>query len=614
MEMNIGYVDLAVVLIYLVGILLVGLWAGAKTEDLKDYAIANKVYGVPILLMTVIATDIGSHAIMGTSTQIYKDGAIALFSILFAEILRCWIASKFLFNRMNARFDGMISAADIIDRYYGASAKMISSLAATISGIGVAGVQIMALGTATSLLVGVPSSQGVIIGGGITVLYASLGGIRAVSITDAVQFILLISVLPLVASITMYNTGFKEIIFSLPEDNLRIIDHPNGWMYICIIIRTLCMCGLFHPSIVQRFLMAQDKKQISKVFRYKIVSDFILYLVVFFIVIAIMTQIDVSDPESVIFVAINSFLPPFVKGLGVVAVLAVLMSTIDSELNSAGILALHNIFRPFFRGGIIPRELLLVRAITLVGGILSIYFALNNEDVFVTGIYATTVWSLIGSTPICAVILGLRVFPILFWFNAFVMAFVFLFMKYAIGITTFATVSICPVVSIITCLLSIYIYNKGDIWDPEAFTPEADEFMDSRERDQVQRPLKERILECLSPSHLSNVIRESVVLTRNEPMIICSFICVLYTVPFFMWNYHDPKLYPEMVGFRLLSASLASVVFFKTYWTPFAKRYFAHYWYFHSFLCSRDIHPHTCCFVSFRTLCGYATVQLRSRY
>ena len=72
MEFNLSPIDIAVVAAYLIGILVVGIWAGRGTKDLKDYSIANKVFGLPMLFMTILATDMYSGStLMAKATSAY---------------------------------------------------------------------------------------------------------------------------------------------------------------------------------------------------------------------------------------------------------------------------------------------------------------------------------------------------------------------------------------------------------------------------------------------------------------------------------------------------------------------------------------------------------------
>ena len=579
-EMSLSTVDLCVVVLYLVGILFLGLWAGSKTKDLGDYAIAGKVYGVPMLLMTMVATDMDSETAMGEASLMYEDGFISVVMIISWAWFGYWLASRFLFNRMGNRFNGMISAPDIIQKYYGSAPRIFASVAALISGVGFAGIQIMALGVISSQLMGLSREYGMIAGGLITVTYSSLGGIRAVAVTDAVQFVLLISVLPIIASLAMYNVGFKQVLDTLPPEHFLFLDHPNVNLYACDLVRVLCMYYFFGPSTVQRYLMAQDKRQISKVFRFRMLIDTMVFFVVLSIVLSTTAQCRIEDPESVVIVAIDTFVPPVLKGIAVVGILAILMSTIDSTLNTAGIIACHNIARSFFKNKKIPHELVVVRATTFTAGLLAILFALNSKGIFITDMYAGAAWGLVGAPSVFFVFQGLRVKPIMFWINLGIVGTTFLHCRLILEYSSLICSAICAVCSFLTYTLSIYIYNKGDIWDPEAFVQDEVEFVDSRDRFKHRVSFREKLSRLLSTSGVSNLIRESMILTRNEPMITASFICLLYTIPFFMWSYHDPELYPEMVALRLISAALAAPIFFKNYWNPKAVRYFPHYWYF----------------------------------
>ena len=576
MELSIGGIDLAVVLLYLIGILAVGLWAGAGTKDLKDYSIAGKVFGLPMLFMTILATDAGGNSLMGKAAQIYKDGIIVL-SIAVAVAAHYLVAGRYIFPLFNKRFEGAISAGDIVRRYYGETAERISAVVAVASGVGAVGIQMIAVGTITSALTGLPYEYGVVVGGTVTIVYSSIGGMRAVTVTDAVQCVLLISMLPILSSLSLYNLGFNQVFSSLPSTHLQVINHPNSSIYISRCISLMCCVSIFSPAMVQRCLMAQSKKQISRAFYYNALALLLIASMVFCVSIGVMTQFHVEKPNEVSIIAINRLLPPFAKGMAIVGALSMVMSTLDSHLNSASIIGVHNLVRVFYKEGCIPHELFLVRVTSLAIGLFAICFAINYTDIFRAGIIFGSVWVILGGLPIMMTVIGLRVFYELFWINACSSAACLLICVYVMHLSTITTTAICTVFGIIVSIASIIIYRKGNIWDPEAFEEGEDE-ADLQQRLETKMAFMQR-MSRYSIFNIPSLIKNSIILSKDEPIYVSIFICVIYVLPFFMWNYQKPSLYPEVVAFRLLSASLAAIVFFKNYWPAYMKRYFPYYWY-----------------------------------
>ena len=579
MQFTMDSVDLGIVVFYLIAILLIGLWAGSGTKDLKDYAIAGKIYGVPMLLMTIMATNVDSTSLMGVSSKIYKHGIIHLM-VFLGGITGYALGAIWIFPKFDKRFDGMISACDIVKKYYSGAAEKVAAVVAFFRSIGEVGIQMIAIGEVTSVLCGIPYIWGVIFGGGVAVVYSSIGGIKAVTVTDAIQFILLISVLPIIASISLYNISFGDVVQKMPDTHFQITGHSEFLPYCYRFAYLSLLLFLFSPSMVQRYLMAQDKRQLSKVFFYRIIAKSFTIVMILCMTFGVMVQFSGEIQENRIpLIAINNLLPIGLKGIAVVAVLSIVMSTIDSELNTGGITLVHNFIRAFFRGGKIPNELRLVKVCALFTGVLAVIFATGRSDIFETGALVGASWSVTMGVPIMLVVLGLRTFNGMFWVNLLTCFCTVVFNKYALGMHVFGkdmflTIFAASVLGIFTCLVSIAIYNKGEMWDDSVFDEDHDE------RDRVTRPVRwAENLRRYSPSNFLNTLRKSLSSSRDDSLMVASFICIMYAVPFFMWDYKNPSLYPEVIVFRWISAAMASVIFFKSYWPASIKKYFALYWY-----------------------------------
>src|SRR5688572_5984430 len=116
---NLPYgIDEFIVLLFLIITLLLGLQAGKGVKDIKDFAIANKSYGTPILLLTLLATQIGGGATIGDTAQIFKEGILYTIALL-GYALGAFFLAHIIAPKFDNRFDGMLSICDIIRYFYG---------------------------------------------------------------------------------------------------------------------------------------------------------------------------------------------------------------------------------------------------------------------------------------------------------------------------------------------------------------------------------------------------------------------------------------------------------------------------------------------------------------
>ena len=75
------------------------------------------------------------------------------------------------------------------------------------------------------LFLGIPHSWGILFGFGIVVLYATIGGMKAVVLTDLLQFVILSVGIPLTLILGLYKAGGLEVVqAAVPAGHLSFLD------------------------------------------------------------------------------------------------------------------------------------------------------------------------------------------------------------------------------------------------------------------------------------------------------------------------------------------------------------------------------------------------------
>jgi SSS family solute:Na+ symporter len=106
---------------------------------------------------------------------------------------------------------------------------------------------------------------------------------------------------------------------------------------------------------------------------------------------------------------IQTVLPIGLRGLVVAGIIAVVMSSADSFLNSASVAFVNDIVKPLLPRPLAPkRGLLLARLATLITGSISVVFAIRITSLIDILIYAYNFWSPIILVPLAATLLGVR--------------------------------------------------------------------------------------------------------------------------------------------------------------------------------------------------------------
>ncbi len=214
--------------------------------------------------MTLLATGIGGGSSTGLIAGIYRDGiiSIGLFLGISISIL---LTALFLIPKMVTFSGSELTVADIIGKTYGEYARFITGILGFIYSTALVGIQVLALGTISEHLLGIDKLYGILISGGILVIYTAFGGIRSVVITDILEFILLIVVIPIIAILTVKKAGgITSIIHKVPQRKLEIFNHQKFLYYALLFIMHLIPSYCLDPTKIQRILMTKSKSKLQK--------------------------------------------------------------------------------------------------------------------------------------------------------------------------------------------------------------------------------------------------------------------------------------------------------------------------------------------------------------
>lgn len=364
--------------------LVVGIVAGRGIKDIKDYAVANRSYGVGVISITFLATYFEGDNIFHAQKGILSHGLIAGLGLIFSGVMFLyaakWIAPKFI------SYNNCYTLGDLMKIFYGITGEIISGIIGTLYCTIILTIQLVSLGILCEDLLNWDFTYSILLIGGIVVLYSSFGGIRAITITDILQFAVFIIMIPIMLNIFLRDVGgFVQLFKKLPSDKLLILGHEKQTYYISTWLFGWLLPGYFaSPPILQRVLMVNSRRSASNVLYISsgvIILVRIALILMCFSVIVLSNNSVTSNGGAFTYV-INHYCSPLAKSISIVGILAVLMSTMDSFLNSAGLLLARNVLKPFTeKSNFKISELKSVMTLTLLIGGISITMAIMRLEI-----------------------------------------------------------------------------------------------------------------------------------------------------------------------------------------------------------------------------------------
>ena len=341
MNMTVLIIVLVVYFAAMVGIGLVGR-KYAKSYD--SFISAGKQAGVLMIIGSAVGSQIGNGFVVGGAGGGAATGlsgawygiACGLGYLVIAVVLNKIVYAK-----------GFISLPEFLeDRYGDKVTSVVFSLATIFSYIGNIAAQIIA-GSALFQAFGLDGRLGAIVITLVVLAYSSLSGLWGAYATSVVQ-VFIIMVALVVTAILVLTGGGIEVINnaissgSVPSDYW---DLGNvGFSSIIVTVASVCLAALCDQQTVQRINSAKSEKASLAA---HILSAIICIVLAFLPVLIGMygaSVYGITDNSVFFTVALNK-LPPLVSAIAIAAVIAAIMSTIDSMLIGFSTVMLKNIYK-----------------------------------------------------------------------------------------------------------------------------------------------------------------------------------------------------------------------------------------------------------------------------
>lgn len=563
--------DVAIVSIYILSVLIIGIRYSRGLKSMNDFSSVNKNFSGPVIMATISATYIGAESVFGIAEKAFSVGIIFFFALLGISVSKCFLASSIV-PRV-AHFSSALSVGDIMQRDYGTVGRVTAGISGAILSIGYVGAQIAACAALFLHFFDVPQTFGIVIGCGIVVVYSAFGGFKAVTFTDVLQFAVLIVAVPLVCNIELSQVGgYAKLFDAIPKTHFipakEIIYEHIAWLVVF-------MVPFLDPAVMQRMLMDKDSKKVANAWRLSALIDICFYILICTIGLVALVK-NPSIQPNMAFTHILGNLPRGIAGIAIVGILAVIMSTADSYLNVASISLVHDVIKPLTKKKISDKlELRLAQVLTIVLGLSAIYAALKFPSMLDLIIhFLTLLWAPLVVAPLYASIFGLKA-----GVRSFIIA----------GICGLATQFIWPLLtgtkseivitmmspagSALGLLISHFVFQKR--------LPALDI--------KNLNPLRFKFPKFSWPRHLmAKIIRASSnrVNSFGASYSLFGLFAVLnFMIPYFMWSSSSASDLSLHLAMRFIAASLCFLLLMNDYWPHYLKKYLPVYWYFTLFYC-----------------------------
>jgi len=203
------------VVLYLLGTLGLGVWAGSRIKNTADFAVAGRSLPLIMVVTTTFATWFGAETVMGIPAKFVQGGLGALIEDPFGAGTCLILVGVFFAARLYKL--NLLTIGDYYRARFGKGIEIFCSAAIMLSYLGWVAAQITALGLVFSVLTNGALSEtaGMIIGTLAVLIYVVIGGFLAVAITDFIQMIVLVVGLSIIAFFSARLAGGTAPVFEM---------------------------------------------------------------------------------------------------------------------------------------------------------------------------------------------------------------------------------------------------------------------------------------------------------------------------------------------------------------------------------------------------------------
>lgn len=406
-------IDIIIVASFLVLNLIIGIYHGTGISTLKYYAIGNRNFSTATIAATIVATWIAGSSFSITASETYNRG---LYFVIpgFGDVISFFIIAYFYAPRL-LEFLGTLSVAEAMGQLYGNHVRFITAISGIIPAIGNIAMQFTLLATLLSYSFGISGIYASIVSSIIVIIYSSFGGIKSVTFTDVIQFSTFGIILPIVAFVIWNSLKGTEASFhTLTQDPLfncaKVFDYHNPNFINTWFLFLFFMIPALDPAIFQRISMAKNTKQVAR-------SFFIAGIIIFFcdqmlntfigILLKISTKVEINATNILGYV-LDTYIGSGFKGIFIIGIISMIMSTADSYINSSAVLLTHDVCKSLNINLTVSKELLIVRISAVFIGIIALLISFFSENLMNLVLAAYGFYMPIVSVPLILAIFGFR--------------------------------------------------------------------------------------------------------------------------------------------------------------------------------------------------------------
>ncbi len=363
-HLAISGLDASILAIYLVAVVLFGVWIGRGQHDMTGYLLGGRDLPWWAILGSIVATETSTVTFLSVPGMAYaRDGDMRFLQLAMGMIIGRWLIVLLLLPQY---FQGkLFTAYQVLHQRFGGPTKDAASLMFLAARNIGDGLRLFLTAIVLEKVVGVPLPVCVVLVGLLTIGYTFFGGIKSVVWNDCIQFIVYVGggILALVIIANQLPQGWDQLIqFARENDKLRVF-HFQWDLSAPFTFWSGMIGGAFlalgthgvDQMMVQRYLCARSQRDAGRALiasGFVVLAQFALFLMLGIALACFYAQYPPGTPfksgDRVFATFIVTQLPAGIGLIGIIlaSVFSAAMSTLSSSLNSSASSAVNDLYLP----------------------------------------------------------------------------------------------------------------------------------------------------------------------------------------------------------------------------------------------------------------------------
>ncbi len=389
--MDINIPTLIAIIVYLVGMLLIGVLAARMTKDLSDYVLGGRGLGPGVAALSAGASDMSGWLMLGLPGAVYLGGMGEIWlpiGLAVGAYLNWQFVAKPLRVYTEVANDSITVPGYFENRFHDTS-KILRVVSAIVTLI------FFTFYTSSSLVggaillensFGMDYTLALWVGAAVILSYTLFGGFLAASWTDFIQGILMFLALIIIPIAAIQELGgWNETLNQISAIDPTHLDVASGATFVGVVSLLAWGLGYFgQPHILVRFMGLKSTNDVPKArligMTWMVLSLFGA-LFVGFAGIAYFADAPLANSETVFIMFSQVLFNPWVAGFLLAAILSAIMSTVDSQLLVSSSALAQDFYKSIFRRNASQKEEMIVGRIAVLGiAIIAIFLGYNPES------------------------------------------------------------------------------------------------------------------------------------------------------------------------------------------------------------------------------------------